>query len=114
MTPQPSPAPRRETGPEDDTDPPCSASRKQHKPFRFSCPEQSAPNAVAVKALRPLTRSGSARALPPTPTSTRPASTRKLAEPTKTTQRLVLTGPAPSDIPGAEMSSGSLLILVVV
>jgi hypothetical protein len=33
---------------------------KQHKPFRFSCPDQRAPNGVAVKALQPPTRSGSA------------------------------------------------------
>ena len=85
MTGSPSPAPRRETGLEDDTDP-LFRKRKQHKPFRFSCPEQRAPNGVAVKALRPLTRSGSARALTPDAYFDAPARIRKLANKRKNNQ----------------------------
>ena len=83
-------------GPEDDNAPPPEQTRKQHKPSRSPCPEQHAPNGVAVKAPAAATRSGSAQALTPTPTSTRPARTRKLVERTKTTPPLVLTGPSPS------------------
>src|SRR6476646_155316 len=75
---------------------PCSASRKQHKPFRFSCPEQRAPNGVAVKALRPLTRSGSARALTPDAYFDAPARIRKLPQTSEKQPAVVLTVPAPS------------------
>jgi len=78
------------------TPPPCSASRKQHKPFRFSCLEQRAPNGVAVKALRPLTRSGSARGLTPDAYFDAPARIRKLPQTSEKQPAVVLTVPAPS------------------
>ena len=97
MTQQPhSPAPRRETGLEDDTDPLVPQAESSNEPFRFSCPEQRAPNGVAVKALRPLTRSGSARALTPDAYFNAPTRIRKLANKRKNNQPWVLTVPAPS------------------
>src|SRR5271166_247790 len=96
MTQQPSPAyagkPALKTTPT-----PCSASRKQAtSPFRFSCPEQRAPNGVDVKALRPLTRSGSARALTPDANFDAPTMIRNLANKRKKQPAVALTGPAPS------------------
>ena len=86
----------RETGPEDDNRTTPTNPKAAQALFPSPCSEQHAPNGVAAKALRAATRSGSARALTPTPSSTRPARTRNLAEKTKTPQPLVLTGPSPS------------------
>src|SRR6478736_8992013 len=95
MTSSPWPAPRRETGLEDDTDPlfrkPESSTSLSDSPR----PKQRAPNGVAVKALRPLTRSGSARALTPHAYSDAPARIRKPANKRKQ-PAVVLTVPAPS------------------
>src|ERR1700687_1985217 len=86
----------RETGPEDDNDPPPEQTPKQHKPLSISLPSTASAKRRRRQGPTAATRSGSARALTPTPTSTRPARTRKRAEQTKTTQPSVLTGPSPS------------------
>jgi hypothetical protein len=66
---------------------------KAAQAFSISCPEQRAPNGAAVKALRPLTRSGSARALTPDAYFDVPARIRKLAHKRKNNQPWVLTRP---------------------
>src|ERR1700694_714983 len=97
MTGSPIRLPRaRETGPEDDNDPPPEQTPKQHKPLSISLPSTAPAKRRRRQGPTAATRSGSARALTPTPTSTRPARPRKAAEQTPTTQPLVLTGPSPS------------------
>jgi hypothetical protein len=86
MTQQPLACPTPETGPEDDTDPLFPKAESSTILFRFSCPEQRAPNGAAVKALRPLTRSGSGRALTPDAYFDAPARIRKLANKRKNNQ----------------------------
>ena len=86
MTSSPWPAPRRETGLEDDTDPLFRKPESSTSLFDSPCPKQRAPNGVAVKALRPLTRSGSARALTPDAYFGAPARIRKLANKRKNNQ----------------------------
>ena len=68
----------------------------QHKPFSISLPRTACAERRRRQGPAAATRSGSAQALTPTPTSTRPAGTRNLAKQAKTTQPLALTGPTPS------------------
>src|ERR1700694_2744161 len=83
MTGSPIRPPRaRETGPEDDNDPPPEQTPKQHKPLSISLPSTASAERRRRQGPTAATRSGSARPLTPTPTSTRPARTRKLAEQT--------------------------------
>jgi hypothetical protein len=66
---------------------------KAAQAFSISCPEQRAPNGVAVKALRPLTRSGSARALTSDAYFDAPTRIRKLANKRKTNRAVGLDRP---------------------